>query len=153
MITQQRRGFLKLISAAAGALALARYAEPFVAVADTHRDWIEDNGDYLVVRVPDFKTFANETLKKPVIFLLGQQAIVRHVDVAGFVNLFSPKGGIIYGSCFDCSQMVTENKRPVAVVMGDGLIIDSCHLICSGNTAISVEPYKPRPQIFNNYSI
>jgi hypothetical protein len=70
-----RRTFLRLTGAAAGALVIAKYAEPLAVLAD-HGPWVEDKGDFYIVRVPDFKTFANEHLEKPTIFLLGESATV-----------------------------------------------------------------------------
>ncbi len=152
---QSRRGFLKLAASVVGALSLARYAEPILAIADRHHDWIEDKGDYLIVRVPDFKTFANETLNKPVIFLLGQEATVHHVEVNAFSNVHSPKGGRIYGSRFDGSQMETEMPRPLVVIKGgDGLVIENCNMIGVGHqAAIDLYHLKSKPQISHVYSI
>ena len=107
----ERRGFLKLAVAMIGGTAVTRYAEPLVDIADTNRDWIEDKGDYCVIRVPDFKTFANEVIAKPVIFLLGQQAAVQNVDIAGYANIYAPKAGRVFGCRFDGSRMVTEQQH------------------------------------------
>jgi hypothetical protein len=98
-------------------------------VADTHHDWIEDKGDYCIVRVPDFKTFAHEAISKPVIFILGEQAIVRAVDVEGFANIYAPKGGLVTASRFDGSRMVTEQDRPLVNLKAEGLTISECNLI------------------------
>jgi hypothetical protein len=130
----ERRGFLKLGAALVGALVLTRYAEPVVAVADTHHDWVEDKGDYVIVRVPDFKTFANEVISKPVIFILGEQAIVRAVEVEGFANIYAPKGGTVLESRFDASRMAVENERAVVGVKGKHITISQCHLIGTGAT-------------------
>ena len=125
----ERRGFLKLGAALIGALTLTKYAEPLVTVADTHHDWIEDKGDYLIVRVPDFKTFANEVISKPVIFILGEQAIVRAVDVEGFANIYAPKGGLVTATRFDGSRMVTEKERPLVNLKAKNLTISDCNFI------------------------
>lgn len=125
----ERRGFLKLGAALIGALTLAKYAEPVVAVADHHHDWIEDKGDYLIVRVPDFKTFAHEAISKPVIFILGEQAIVRAVEVEGYANIYAPKGGLVTATRFDGSRMVTEKERPLVNLKAENLTISDCHFV------------------------
>ena len=61
----QRRSFLSVLAGASAALGLARYAEPFALTPDAHHEWVEDKGDYVIIRVPDFKTFARETINKP----------------------------------------------------------------------------------------
>lgn len=131
----ERRGFLKLGAALIGALTLAKYAEPLVAVADTHHDWIEDKGDYMIVRVPDFKSFANEFIAKPVIFILGEQATVRAVEVEGYANIYAPKGGLVTASRFDGSRMVTEKDRPLVNLKAKDLTVSECHFIGTGQTA------------------
>lgn len=131
----ERRGFLKLGAALIGALTLAKYAEPVVALADTHHDWIEDKGDYCIVRVPDFRTFAHEAISKPVIFILGEQATVRAVEVEGFANIYAPKGGLVTASRFDGSRMVTEKDRPLVNLKAKDITISDCHFIGTGQTA------------------
>jgi hypothetical protein len=131
----ERRGFLKLGAVLIGALTLTKYAEPLVDVADTNHDWIEDRGDYLIVRVPDFKTFANEMISKPVIFILGEQAIIRAVEVEGFANIYAPKGGLVTASRFDGSRMVTEKDRPLVNLKAEDLTISECHFIGTGQAA------------------
>lgn len=130
----ERRGFLKLGAALIGAMTLAKYAEPVVAVAETHHDWIEDKGDYCIVRVPDFKTFAHEAISKPVIFILGEQAIVRAVEVEGFANIYAPNGGLVTASRFDASRVVTEKERPVINLKAKDITISDCHLIGTGES-------------------
>jgi hypothetical protein len=128
----ERRGFLRLGAALVGALTLAKYSEPLIVVQDEHHEWIEDKGDYVIVRVPDFKTFANEVISKPAIFLLGENALIRGVDVAGFSNVYAPKGGAVYGSRFDASRMQVENERPVMNIKGVTMTISGCHFIGGG---------------------
>lgn len=139
----ERRGFLKLGAALIGALTVAKYAEPVVAVADTNFDWIEDKGDYCIVRVPDFKTFAHEVISKPVIFILGEQAIVRAVEVEGFANIYAPKGGQVTASRFDASRMVTEKDRPVINLNAKDITISDCHLIGTGGPAFRFHAWRP----------
>lgn len=129
----ERRGFLKLAAAVIGGMAVTKYAEPLIQVAGAHHDWIEDKGDYCIIRVPDFKTFANEIIAKPVIFIMGEQAIVRSVDVGGFANVYAPKGGMVDACRFDGSRMVTEQKRPLVNIKGDGLMVTGVHFIGGPN--------------------
>lgn len=111
--TQNRRGFLKIATSLVGALSIAKYSEPLFAIPNAYKDWIEDKGDFFIVRVPDFKSFANELLAKPVIFLMGEKSIIRGVNVQGFANLYAPKGGACIDSIFDARQMTIERIRPI----------------------------------------
>jgi hypothetical protein len=133
-----RRTFLRLTGAAAGALVIAKYAEPLAVLAD-HGPWVEDKGDFYIVRVPDFKTFANEHLEKPTIFLLGESATVRSVDVDGFANIFAPKGGIFTQSRIDSSRMAAERARPALTLKGARFAVTDCHLLSNEGDGIVFE--------------
>lgn len=114
-----RRGFLKLLGAAVGAAAvpgILTYAEPLLAIPIEGREWVEDRGDFYVVRVPDFKTFAREVLDKPTIFLLGQQAILTNVLVSGFANLSAPRAGVIRDCTFDAREVASLQPRTVLTI-------------------------------------
>lgn len=120
-----RRTFLKLAAATATALDITRYAEPLQKIA-SKGEWVEDRGDFYVVRVPDFKTFARETLDKPTIFLLGERATVADVMVAAHCNIHAPKGGRVVGSYFDTRMVEMEKSRPVMLLAGRGMLIQGC---------------------------
>lgn len=126
-----RRGFLKLGTAVIGGMAITRYAEPIIQLAD-RLEWVEDKGDYCIIRVPDFKTFANESITKPAIFILGELAIVRSVRVEGFANIYAPKGGRVMDSLFDSSRMVVKKERPVVNLNAKDTIISDCQFIGNG---------------------
>lgn len=128
-IMTQRRGFLKLAAAFIGGMVITKYAEPIIQIANTHHDWIEDKGDYCIVRVPDFKTFAKEVIDKPVIFILGEKAVVHSLAVCGCVNVYAPKGGMVNDCHFDASRMATEQKRTIITAKGEGLVLSGLHLI------------------------
>lgn len=139
----ERRGFLKLGAVVIGGMAVTKYAEPLIQAADTHHEWIEDKGDYCIIRVPDFKTFANEIITKPVIFILGEQALVRGVDVGGFANVYAPKGGAVHESRFDASRMTVEKERALVNIKGEHITISHCQLIGPGaSTAFGFQNHK-----------
>lgn len=131
----ERRGFLKVGTALAGGVVLAKYAEPILAALPERHEWIEDRGDFLIVRVPDYKTFARERLEKPTIFLMGEQATVRDVHVIGFSNGYVPRGGRFHGCFFDGSGMTTVESRPVFTLKGAGIAFDTCSFAGGGNRA------------------
>jgi hypothetical protein len=63
-----RRTFLKAsagvaLAAAAMSKGLTLLDEPELLIADSHKDWIEDRGEFYIVRVPDYKTFARQALR------------------------------------------------------------------------------------------
>jgi hypothetical protein len=136
-----RRGFLKVGAAILGGLAITRYSEPIIQIVEKN-EWIEDKGDYVIVRVPDFKTFAQEAIGKPAIFILGEQAIVRGVYVNGFANIYAPKGGLVTASRFDASRMLTEKVRPVINLKAEDVSINDCHLIGNGGPAFGFTDYE-----------
>lgn len=116
----ERRTFLKL----GAALGLVRYAEPLQALAERgsplRSEWVEDRGDFLVVRVPAFQTFADARLPKPTLFLLGEQAVVSHVRVLGFANVSAPNAGRITDCTFDASECAVARERAVLEFSGNG---------------------------------
>lgn len=136
-IITQRRGFLKIACSIIGSVGIAKYAEPFFKIANTYSDWIEDKGDFLIVRIPDFKTFKSESLLKPTIFLLGQNSIIKNIDVEGFVNIHAPKGGACYESRFDTSKMSIERQRPVVELKVEQFSFSSCDFNGTSRTCIS----------------
>ena len=139
MTTNTRRTFLKLAGAAAAAMGITRYAEPMEIVPEfRHGDWIEDRGDFYIVRVPDNKVFANEILTKPTIFLLGQSAIVRQIELHGFCNVHAPRGGEIVGSVIDARKALIGRDRPVMELAGGraGLIVQGCIFQGMGTPAL-----------------
>lgn len=135
-----RRGFLKLMGAAGAAVALARYSEPVIAMPAC-KDWIEDKGDYYIVRVPDFKTFVNVKLDKPAIFGLGEAAVVRGVSVMGFSNVYAPRGGKVLESQFDARGMTVGRARSVVHLAGSDMELSGCTVYGSGEgAAIFLDP-------------
>ena len=126
-----RRGFLKMVGAVA-ALGVTKYAEPMVPVAPEYRDWIEDRGDFFILRVPDFKSFAGEVLNKPSLILLGRRAELRNTTVHGYTNLYVPQGGLVSESTFDGSSMKTARDRGTLWVQGESVTLEGCFFIGSG---------------------
>lgn len=133
----QRRSFLAL----AGATSLACYAEPFTLIQDARHEWIEDKGDYVIIRVPDFKTFASETISKPAILLLGQGATARDVEFGSYLNLHGKPQSRLMKFRLDASRATTQTPRPtLRMNASHALVIDGA--IQTGPTdtfAISVE--------------
>ena len=122
---ETRRGFLKIGAAILGSIGIVRYSEPLIEIARSHK-WIEDKGDFVIVRVPDFKSFANETINKPAIFIMGQESTVKNLEVLGFANFYAPEGGSILQSRFDTSRMVTEITRSPVTIKGQCVIMNEC---------------------------
>lgn len=114
MISYSRRTFLKIGSILTGGLVLSKYTEPIVEIVEPYRHrWVEDMGDFYIVRVPDSKSFSNELLDKPTIFLLERFAIVNSVSVIGYSNISHKGQSKIYDCMFDCSEMVMSTNRAV----------------------------------------
>lgn len=137
-----RRSFLK-VGVTVGGLVLFR--EPLSRLLPTHHDWVEDKGDFYIVRVPEKKVFLNETLAKPTIFLLGALAAVKAVEVKGFANIFMPRGGSVEGCHFDGSKMKTDKDRPVLLLQGEGAFIYNNVVNTPPNAAIAANfrPWRP----------
>lgn len=128
-----RRAFLRALGAAAAAIGITRYAEPELLIPDVHHDWIEDRGDFYVVRVPDFKTFANETLNKPTIFLLGQESTMKYVEVNSYANIAMGLGASVLSSRFDSSKAQAGKPRAtvnVNVKADKHGQISGCQFLC-----------------------
>lgn len=114
-----RRGFLRLLGAAGVAAGLVKYAEPIVEFVQDGA-WIEDKGSFLILRIPDGKTFANETFRKPVLVMMGLRSILRDTEFIGVVNIDAGKGGaLIQGNIFDASRVLTDRVRPVIEMRGN----------------------------------
>jgi hypothetical protein len=142
-----RRAFLKAGTAVLGALTLAKYTEPLIAMPDSSHEWIEDKGDFVIVRVPDFKTFADEVIDRPAIFLLGENAKVKHVDVKGYVNLYAPKGGSVTYSKFDASKMLVPRERSVMELKAKDVVISDCHFEGNDTTTCGIQFIDTSPKV------
>ena len=114
---QNRRSFLKTGTTLVGGVLLTKYIEPIVPIAELKKhEWIEDKGDFYIVRVPDSKTFANEMLDKPTIFLLGHYTVVKDIVVNGCVNVVAKGESLIHDCNIDASKIMLPNPRPIIVV-------------------------------------
>ncbi len=117
-----RRTFLRTTAAAAAVIV---FAEP-LRLLSASGDWIEDKGDFLIVRIPDGKTFAKEVLKKPAIVLMGAGSLMRDVEVIGFANI-RLNNSRVDGCSFDARSMRTELKREVVRLDGEkGVFAENC---------------------------
>ena len=114
---QNRRLFLKTGTTLVGGVLLTKYIEPIVPIAELKKhEWIEDKGDFYIVRVPDSMTFANELLDKPTIFLLGHYTVVKDIVVNGYANVAAKGESLIHGCNIDASKIILPNPRPIIVV-------------------------------------
>jgi hypothetical protein len=145
-----RRTFLKAGTAVLGALTLAKYTEPLIAMPDSSHEWIEDKGDFVIVRVPDFKTFANEVIDRPAIIIMGEKSVVREVDVQGYVNVYAPKGGYVTSSRFDASKMMVARARPVMELKAENAVICDCHFFDNDTTTYGVQVIDHHLPTLNN---
>lgn len=137
MIEATRRGFLKIGTAILGTLTVTKYAEPLIDLTPSVHDWIDDRGDFVIVRVPSLKTFANEVIRKPAILLLGHHSTVLGVDVHGFANVRMGDQARLLDSRFD-ARMRTETERPVvhlsSELPGGFGILENCHIISGASS-------------------
>lgn len=90
-----RRGFVAAASALAATVSAAMNLPSGIKLinetdseepVNLSKDWITDKGDYYIVRVPEGKSFWNETLDKSTVFYIENGGSVKHVRVNGFVN-------------------------------------------------------------------
>lgn len=117
----ERRGFLKVATMMVGSVLVAKYIEPVIELIKPEKHtWIEDKGDFYIVRVPEYKTFAKEVLDKPTIFLMDHHSTVTQVDVKGYSNIKMSGCCTVTESRFDISKMITEQERSVVLVDGTG---------------------------------
>lgn len=125
-----RRTFLKVLgagAAVASAPQLYREAHRFVSQP---KDWIEDRGDFLVVRIPDGKTFANEVLGKPTLLFMGNKTQFRNCEVKGFCNLYAKTDFAVLDSTFDVSNVrMTEDRAALYIVKGNQGLVDGFRVI------------------------
>lgn len=134
---QNRRSFLKTGTTLVGGVLLTKYIEPIVPIAELKKhEWVEDKGDFYIVRVPDSKTFANELLDKPTIFLLGHHTVVRDIIVNGYANISHKGTSLITTSRFDVSKMLLSTNRSILSVEAPGdspndTHITNCHFDCN----------------------
>jgi len=90
--------------------------EPELLIADSHKDWIEDKGEFYIVRVPDYKTFARETLNKPTILLLGENSIAKDLDINGYLNVELSHESLFIDSRIDSSKYITTLDRSIVYI-------------------------------------
>lgn len=130
---QNRRSFLKTGTTLVGGVLLTKYIEPIVPIAELNKhEWIEDKGDFYIVRVPDSKTFAKEILDKPTIFLLGHYSVVKDIVVNGYINVAIKGESLIHDCIIDASKIMLPSHRPMAVVdhgylEANKLRLERCH--------------------------
>lgn len=138
-----KRGFLKIASALVGGLTFSKYTNAELLVPEKNvsvfQDWIEDRGDFYVVRVPDFKSFSNEILNKPTVFLAGHNSSISRIRIDGFVNIHSKNGHIrLTESEIDATRHAFDGRRSVIEVSGySGLEFSDCHIKCPANSQLS----------------
>jgi hypothetical protein len=139
-----KRGFLKVAGGVAGALGLQLYSEPLIAIPKRH-EWIEDRGDFYIVRVPSGKSFVNEHLDKPTIFQAGERSHINNVKIDGYVNLYFISQLSAGHITIDASRMSTQATRPALKVQGHLGYID--YLNITGNGVCSTWEMSQPPGI------
>lgn len=130
-----RRAFMKMAGVAglAAAAPITLYSQPLVRVTNSH-EWIEDRGDFYIVRVPDGKTFAEEALEKPTIIQMGARSKIRRIWIEGFTNVYAAGEFSIEASSFDARGMATSARRPVLHLNGRGGSVTGCMFNADGWT-------------------
>ena len=140
----QRRGFLQIFGATAAAVGLTRYAEPFVSIAPRH-EWIEDRGDFLIIRVPDGKTFAREVIDKPAILFLGANAIAHTLQFRSYLNVDVQPLGMLRDSDINASARTTEQRRATMRIRGQGGRFESLSVTAGSHDTYCME-FEPETQ-------
>lgn len=124
-----RRSFLKTASATA-LIPLSTYAEKYENISD-NGGWIEDKGDYCIIRVPDFKSFSNEVIKKPAILILGTEAKCHDVSFYGFLNVFYKNNSVIDRVLVDSKGKTMTNREHFVICKsekeGDKFTLSNSH--------------------------
>lgn len=147
-MTTNRRAFLKI----AGALGVVCYAEPLLAIEPEH-DWVQDKGSYLLVRIPDGKTFANETFTKPAVILMGAYSEMRDIRSNSYANIACAGGNRIRDLAFDCRGMMTEKPRSIILVRGDSYIVEGAHFQLSQYATSAIEVEESRGMSLQNVQV
>lgn len=122
-----RRTFMKLGVQAVGALSVVRYADAFQPIPES-RMWIEDKGDFCIVRVPENKTFDNEVFEKPVIFIMGDGANVLRTTVNSFSNFAVGRNALVSDCVFDVGNSVMKDRKEVVIMDGHSATIQYCRI-------------------------
>lgn len=129
----KRRSFLKL-SAAAG---ITLYAEPLILLPDGV-PWVEDKGDFYILRVPDGKSVNGLKLDKPTIVLAGAKSIISNVDIDGFCNIFAKPAAVIDGLWVDARHSMAEGRDHAVLMSGDGYLLKDAFVECRLGTDIGI---------------
>lgn len=127
-----RRGFISALSALASTVTAAAMLPPKILLlnetenedpVEQCKDWITDKGDYYAVRIPDGKTFRDETFDKSVVFLMGNCAAIEYVTVKGFTNFIITAGRYtVTNSMFDSSGVKLANGKERSPVYFDNKV-------------------------------
>lgn len=137
MIT--RRGFLKVGTSLLGGVALSRYTE-IAARIHPYKDWIMDDGDYYIVRIPDYKIMSRESFDKPVLLLNGYRSMFMECHVNGFLNVGAGDESIIDGCLIDASKCVSVIDRHVVTFNGKITGMTMQHCILRAHTCAPIQP-------------
>jgi hypothetical protein len=122
---------MKIATTLVGSVLVAQYVEPLVAMPAPKR-FVDDRGDYLIVRIPNGECVHDEEFKKPILLILeGPYALFSSCLVTGFANVLAPNGGSIHDCYFDGIAMRTKKPRAVVHVetSGGGMQFHSCRVV------------------------
>jgi hypothetical protein len=136
---------MKIATTLVGSVLVAQYVEPLVAMPAPKR-FVDDRGDYLIVRIPNGEHVRDEEFKKPILLVLeGPYALFSSCLVTGFANVLAPNGGLIYDCLFDGAAMRTKNPRSVVLVESgtQGMEINGCSMITNDYNSSAFEMRGP----------
>lgn len=135
-----RRTFLRL----AASTPIALYSEPWALVVNAGRKWVEDRGEYLVIRIPENEMFRDEELTKPAIVFMGRCAVMKGVRTEHFTNIFGAGYNAIFDTYFDGRKIQSERPRALVEVKSKGeILIGSSLFYCGPGTESALRVTAP----------
>lgn len=135
----ERRGFLKMLGALGASTGLVTYAEPLMKLAPVRHEWIEDRGDFVIIRVPDYKSFAHEVIEKPAIMFLGYGAAAEFLEFRSYLNVDFGQGSWLRHSEVDTTRSRTELQRSTLRMRGRNGRVEYCCFKSGPSDKYSIE--------------
>jgi hypothetical protein len=112
-----RRGFLKLATTFVGGIAVAQYVQPEMVLPELH-PWVTDMGNFYYVKIPAGRTFSNEKLDKPCVFLFGERSTACNLEINGFVDAHFPQGMFFKDNTIDASRYLIDGRTDAIELFG-----------------------------------